>query len=182
MRRMASEFEAIRASLATWADQNREQIRLAYEELPNEVPDLRAFDDRLQDIAEPLFVLANLADGEQQEEPQVLPTLLEGLRQVAGGREPSSRERGLFEFLAIAKRCLGPDADEQFIPSIELVRECELTDGLGWINGAVKLAGFLRHFDLTSRHSADGGCRGYLIKREWVQQWERILNQDQEAV
>lgn len=177
-RLMAPECEAIQASLQTWADQNGEKIAQAYQDLPNTVPGLHGFDDRLQDIAEPLFILADLADREREEEPLVTPRLLQALKEVAASREPSSRELGLSDFLEIAKRYLGPEGDEVFIPSIELRNECELTDGLGWISSAIKLAGFLKHFDLSPRQSPDGTYRGYLIRREWVQKWERNLSND----
>ena len=37
----------------------------AYDDLPDQHPDLERFDDRFQDIAEPLIILATMADAER---------------------------------------------------------------------------------------------------------------------
>jgi len=57
--------DRIVAAIQRWVELRRDDIRKAYESLPNAHPELRHFDDRFQDIAEPLVVLATLADEER---------------------------------------------------------------------------------------------------------------------
>jgi hypothetical protein len=172
MRNMASVFGKVRLRMEEWVTQNRDRINTAYQDLPDEVPNLSGFDDRYQDIAEPLFVLATLADAERPDGPLVLPRLLEGLRQAAGPREPSCRERGIVAFVNIVEYRIKPVETQIFVGSHELVAECAQSDELSWISNPKLLASFLQPFDLSPRQAPDGGYRGYLITREWIEQWK----------
>ncbi len=170
--KIENDVKHLREQLSIWADQHTDALKTTYEQLPAELPDLAMYDDRFQDIAEPLVVLAKLADAERPDGRQVLPQLLESLYVVAKERVPSSRERGLLEFLDICDEHLGSDKTEVFVPSAELTVYCEGKDNLNWIDSPKKLAGFLKHFNLTPRQSPDGQCRGYLIQRSWVEKWK----------
>lgn len=174
-RRLDPIAERLRTGLSTWALANEKQISDASEGLPDEVPSLAGFDDRMQDISEPLLILALLADAERPEGPAVLPRLLSGLRAAAGRREPTGREEGFRAFLAIVEEKLGT-ATEVFIPSTDLLAACREEDELSWIESGRGLAGFLRHFDLAPRQKGGGKVRGYFLGREWLTEWaERYI-------
>jgi hypothetical protein len=180
MREMEPESKRIRERLSQWAGQRADAISEAYRQLPAELPALAAFDERLQDIAEPLVVLASLADAERPEGPLVLPRLLESLRIAAGRRLASNRERGLLAFLDIAENWLNGEA-EVFVASVDLVNNCKDADELDWITTPKALAGFLKHFDLIPREGPDGQRRGYYLRREWIEEWRARYGGQQEA-
>ncbi|MFZ5702695.1 MAG: hypothetical protein ACOY4P_15225 [Pseudomonadota bacterium] len=169
-RRLAESAARIRHDFEAWADQRGDAIEKVYNGLPDEVSDLATFDDRFQDIAEPLFVLATLADSERlNSNPAVLPRLLKGLRAAAGRREPSGRERELTAFLAVAENSLSGSATEAFVSSADLLEAFRDHPDLSRIESARALAGFLRNFDLLPRST--GKVRGYTITREWIAEW-----------
>ena len=169
LRKMDELFDQLRAGLQAWSQDHGTQIAEAYDDLPDQLDCLQHFDDRFQDISEPLIVLATLADAERPEGPQVLPRLLEGLQAAAGRREPSGREKQLLAFLDIAATKLG-QLEEVFVRSAELVTDCAVIEDLAFIETGRKLAGFLKHFDLSPR--SNGHERGYDISREWVEKWK----------
>jgi hypothetical protein len=169
LRRMEELFSHLRKGLQVWADAHEEQIVQTYDGLPDSLDCLERFDDRFQDIAEPLIVLATLADAERPEGPKVLPRLLEGLQAAVGRREPSGREKQLLAFLDIATSRLGNEA-EVFVPSADLVTDCERIEDLAFIESARKLASFLKHFDLAPK--SNGTERGYHLTRQWVEEWQ----------
>lgn len=173
MRLMDASFGETRTKLEQWTQANRERIQAAYRQLPDELPELHSFDDRFQDISEPLVVLAALADAERQDGTPVLPRLLEGLRVAAGRRAPSGRERALVRFLEIIRQRLPNRDEEVFIPTESLLQHCQNEVELVWIETGAALARFLGNFGLSSRQSSDGNCRGYLVRRDWLQRWER---------
>src|SRR5439155_518090 len=84
-----------RSGLEVWASLSTDRLKETYATLPKELPELSGLDDRLQDISEPLVILAKSADAERPEGRLILPRLLEGLSAAAGRREPSDRERSL---------------------------------------------------------------------------------------
>src|SRR5262249_9700412 len=98
VRKLEELFVELRAGLKAWVEAHSQQIVDTYKELPDQLDCLIGFDDRFQDISEPLIVLATLADVERPEGPNVLPRLLEGLKAAAGRREPSVREKQLLAF------------------------------------------------------------------------------------
>ncbi len=158
----------IRQDFELWAALHESDVLHAYDDLPDELDNLRDFDDRFQDIAEPLVILAILADAERPAGSAVLPRLLEGFRVAAGRREASSRERQLVAFLDLADELLTLER-ERFVPSEELVAACGKIEDLSTIESARRLKGFLAHFDL--RPSSNGKQRGYHLSTEWVDTW-----------
>ncbi len=166
-RRLEGTPSRIREALQTWADINRERITRAYDALPDELPDLRGLDDRFQDIAEPLIVLATLADEEPADEPSALPRLLEGLHAAAKRRE--SRERSLppGALIELVEALLGT-SDKRFIPSKVLLEECRRHEEFLAIKSSKGLASKLKRFGLYPQESPDGKCRGYWLTREWL--------------
>src|SRR5262249_700232 len=80
LRKMEELFIQLRAGLQGWADHYGAQIAETYEDLPDQLDSLEGFDDRFQDISEPLIVLATLADAERPEGPAILLRLLSGLK------------------------------------------------------------------------------------------------------
>lgn len=169
-RRLADTFQRIRKGLEAWAVSHGADMESAYDNLPDELPELSGFDDRFQDIAEPLVVLASLADAERPEGPKVLARLLAGLSAAAGRREPSSRERGLLAFLDIVRDFLN-DSEEVFIATSELVSKCEEREELAHIESGKALARFLKHFDLRPGYNSEKTIRGYTVTAAWVAEW-----------
>jgi hypothetical protein len=173
LRKMEKEFAEIRAGLTRWflKQEHQDAIRSTYDKLPDAIPDLAKYDDRLQDVAEPLYLIATLAD-QTTDGSNLKAEFLKALDKVAGNREPSGREKGLLSFLDIAKKRLGIQ-EEIFVPSQDLVKACmEETDDLSWIDSMKKLANFLKNFDLSPRQNSSGNQRGYDLKKEWVDDWE----------
>jgi hypothetical protein len=160
----------LRAGFQAWADHQNDTIEGAYDSLPDEVDTLKGFDDRFQDIAEPLIILAALADGERPDGPAILPRLLDGLNAAAGRREPSGRERELLAFLETVEPLLNGE-DEVFLSSSTILDLCKDREELSRIETGRALAGFLKHFDLFPK-SHSGKTRGYAIRRDWFSIWE----------
>lgn len=168
-RKLEEQFDKLRVGLERWANQYEKEIVKLYESLPDQLDQLQGFDDRFQDIAEPLVVLATLADAGRLEGPTILPRLLKGLSKAAGRREPSGRERQLVAFIDdIAKKKLGP-AQDVFVSSADLVAACLAIEDVAFIETPKKLSSFLKHFDLTPK--SNGSERGYTLTREWVETW-----------
>ncbi len=169
VRLLAELADQLRAGFQVWAMSYGNEVEAAYDKLPDELPDLKGFDDRLQDIAEPLLVLAALADNERPGGPAVLPRFLKGLHAAAGRRELSGREKELLAFLEIVQPQLGGE-EEVFIASGALVGQCQEREELSRIETGRALATFLKHFDLSAK--SNGRVRGYVIRREWTTMWE----------
>lgn len=191
MRKLDTAFRVQRERLQRWTEAHQEIVRARYDDLPSELPELAGFDDRFQDISEPLVVLAILADEERPERPLILPRLLEGLRAVAGRRTVSSRERGLRVVLDIFESRWGMEFDvadklvekeDLFIGSEDLLEECQRADELNWIGSTTALAGFLKHFELYPTRDTHGQRRGYRVTREWVQRWRRSYGKEAATV
>ena len=159
-----------REHLCQWWATHGKSVGQMYNDLPDETPQLKGLDDRLQDISEPLLTLALYADAETGEGSPVTTKFLEALKTIRGRREPSSIEDGLTVFLSIALEQLN-GMDSVFIPSKEIVELCVDTDELSWIESTRRLKGFLKKFDLFPKNKS-GKKRGYDITREWVEEWE----------
>jgi len=170
LRKIDDLFVQLRAGLQGWAEQHGEQIIDIYDELPDQLGCLDGFDDRFQDIAEPLVVLATLADAERHEGPAILARLLAGLNAAAGRREPSGREQQLLAFLDIAATRVGA-ADEVFVRSADLLADCAVIEDLALIETGRRLAGLLKHFDLRPTFNHAKTERGYWITKSWVETW-----------
>jgi hypothetical protein len=164
--------EQLRNGLTAWAEQYGEAIEEAYDQLPDEVEALKAFDDRFQDISEPLVILAAMADEERPDGPAVLPRLLAGLKAAAGRRQASGRESQLLAFLEIVGALLSEEA-EIFVASCVLVERCQKREELSRIETPRALAGFLKHFDLYVGFNSKKTERGYTIRRSWVEEWRQ---------
>jgi len=162
-------FIQLRHGFGQWANQNCWQVGAMYEDLPDEVTQLQDFDDRFQDIAEPLLVIAAIADAERPEGRQVLPRLLEGLKATAGRRQPSGRERELLALLDVLDPLMN-GAEEGFVASSLLLEKCQEREELSYIETGRALAGLLKHFDLYPK-SQSGKTRGYDVSREWISTW-----------
>ena len=169
LRKVDDLFSQLRVGLQSWADAHGEQIAATYDDLPDQLDCLTLFDDRFQDIAEPLIVLATLADVERPEGPLIFPRLMAGLNAAAGRREPSGREKQLLAFLDIATTKLGKEA-EVFVRSADLVANCAEIEDLAFIETGRKLAGLLKLFDLSPK--SNGTERGYTLSRQWVEEWQ----------
>ncbi len=170
-RRLQTEFERVRANLELWAQAHGDEVEEAYTGLDDEVLPLKGLEDRFQDIAEPLVVIATMADSERPEGPQVLSRLLTGLRAAAGRREPSGRENQLVAFLEMVEERLN-GSPEVFIPSGDLRMACQDREELASLETDRALAGFLKNFDLRPGHNPTKTKRGYRIRAEWVQDWK----------
>lgn len=170
LRVMDELFAQLRNGLHQWTTDHEPLIVQTYDALPDQLECLQDYDDRFQDVSEPLIVLATLADGQRPEGPKVLPRLLEGLKVAAGRREPSGRERELIAFLEVVEPLLNSEA-HTFIPSATLVGLCAEREDLSRMETGRALAGFLRHFDLYPKPQS-GKTRGYQITREWVDTWK----------
>jgi hypothetical protein len=72
--------------------------------------------------------------------------------------------------------------EENFIPTAALLEKCAKIDELVWIETGHKLAGFLRQFDLSPTQDATGNCRGYVIRREWVDEWQERYQAFEDSV
>ena len=160
----------IRAGVAKWVQLHGNVIEAAYQQLPDVLPDLEQFDDRFQDISEPLFVLAALADSERPERPTVRARLLRGLFAAAGSREPSSRERTISILLELFDERIGNQADI-FLPSDDILDLCKEREDLSHIETSRKLAALLKLIEL--RPIPNGKKRGYRLNRSWVEEWRK---------
>ncbi|MBX3348862.1 MAG: DUF3631 domain-containing protein [Nitrospira sp.] len=154
----------IRKELETWCTDHREQIKQAYDTLPIELPVLRRYDDRYQDIAEPLIVLAALADAEYGGAQQIMRPLLEGLRISASERSPGGRERIAAALQEILLPVLG-NSESMFIPSKQILAHVQ-AGGLTWIDSTVDLANTLGPLGLQPR--SNGKLHGYDVTQEWL--------------
>ena len=169
LRKMDELFIQLRAGLQGWAGQYGGQIAETYDDLPDQLDSLEDFDDRFQDIAEPLIVLAALADSERPDGPAILPRLMNGLQAAAKRREPSGRERELLAFLEIVGPLLNGE-EEVFLSSSTILDLCKDREELSRIETGRALAGFLKHFDVFPK-SHSGKSRGYAIRQEWLSVW-----------
>lgn len=174
-RHLAGEFNDIRQSLDQWIAQHAVAIEEVYDQLPDEVEELKDYDDRFQDISEPLWVLAIIADAEHVKENPNIPStktihfrLLLALKELAKNRTPSGKEEAFRAFHTLAGNLLNGQ-NQVFVSTKDLVKECVKIEELDWINHPRKLASFLRPFDLYP--VSNGNCRGYTLTNTWVQDW-----------
>jgi hypothetical protein len=172
MRLLSAGFELHRTRLGEWGKAHGTQLQEMYAALPDSLPALERYPDRTQDIVEPLYLLAELADQERPEGPLVLPRLLTALSELHVGFEVSSRERGLQEILDIVRSCLKETSASVTISSQDLLEKCQSSEELSWMQTTHALAGFLKHFAISPKSS--GTKRGYTFTREWVEKMEKI--------
>ncbi|MDN5940624.1 MAG: hypothetical protein L0H94_01975 [Nitrospira sp.] len=171
LRKMNDLFDQVRLGLQSWTEEHETEMVDMYDGLPDALNCLEQFDDRFQDIAEPLIVLGTLADAERPDGPPVLPRLLEGLKAAAGRREPSSRETQLLAFLDMVEPHVpAHEGGEVFMPSVMILEMSKDREELSRIETGRALAGFLRNFDLRPK-AQSGKTRGYSISRKWFTRW-----------
>lgn len=180
LRKLRDLGEQVRAQLALWFAQKEDDLQTLYEQLPDETSHLKGFDDRFQDIGEPLTILAVLAD-EERGTSVILPKLLEGLQRCSTRREPSGREQDLCAFLNIVEPLLHGKSDI-FIESERLLGLAQSHESMHRIETTKGLASFLKHFDLAPRKNPKGGKRGYLITGDWVAEWDTRYRHAEESL
>jgi hypothetical protein len=162
----------LRERLNKWWETHGETLKTLYENFPDETPQLKDLDDRLQDIGEPLLALSLYADAQSEDAGNpITPRFLVAMKSIRERREGSSIEDGLTAFLGIATEQLN-GRESVFVASKDLVELCIATDELGWIDNPRRLKSFLKKFDLFPRKQ-NGKIRGYGITREWVDEWEK---------
>jgi hypothetical protein len=170
LRTFGETAERLRKGLGSWAVRQKGAIEKAYGDLPKEEshPGLSLFDNRYQDISEPLIVLAEVADAERPEGPLVLPRLIEALHVAYRGREKAEKAvlpKELFEI--IEARLEGNE--QRFVPSAMLLEACHKhEDFRARLKSMRAMANFLKRFGLCPRESPTGKCRGYMLTKEWV--------------
>jgi hypothetical protein len=169
-RRFGEKAGRIRGDLEAWVNANRQVIEETYAALPDEMAELKGYDDRYQDIAEPLVVLAKLADAERPEGPLVLPRLLTALGIVARRMERPEVERELTTILDVVAVSFRDGEDETFIPSATLFSLCKETEALRNLVSEKALARLMKTMGQSSY--SDGHRRGYRVNRQWVTEWQ----------
>lgn len=165
MRWYEDKARGLRADLMKWFDDNRDSIATAYSNLPTELKFLSRYDDRFQDISEPLILIAAVADAEYGSGPRILNALLEAFQIASGQRQPTTGARLAAVLEPIFRAELG-NRDEVFIPSTRLQEKAQVA-GLNWIDSAQDLSAALSQFGLSSR--SNGTIRGYDVSKEIVE-------------
>ena len=127
-------------------------------------------DDRFQDCAEPLVLLASMADEERPSGTPILPRLLEGLRASAGRKLPTGTEWQFLAMLDILGAQLGTGT-ETFISTADLIKICSEHEDLSWIESGHRLSKFLKPFELFPGHNPSKTARGYTVTTDWLQTW-----------
>lgn len=172
-RQLEPTLEMIRASIEQWVGTYEDDVKAIYSNLPDVLEALKDFDDRFQDIAEPLLVLAKIADHQAQAEAMILPRLVKALTAINSRRLPSGREESFIAFLQLVSGQLPEGKKEDFFETASLLSQCNEVDELAWIENGKMLSAFLKHFDLRPRQSSEKERhRGYLITREWLELWQ----------
>lgn len=168
----ASKAEKVRLNLEEWAKQHHSEIEAEYNGLPDEVPELAEYDHRFQDIAEPLLVLARLADRERPEGPFLVPQLLKAFKAVSPRREPSSLEQQMACVLTIIGDYFKRSSDEEiFFPTVDLFTHCKEREELReLIRSERALAKIMKQMEQSP--CSDGYRRGYRISRAWYEEWQ----------
>jgi hypothetical protein len=158
--------QRIRKDLEQWFKENVQVVSLAYSNLPTELPILRRYDDRFQDISEPLIVIAASADAEYGTGPRILSLLLEALGATTGQRQPSTAIQLAAAIEPILREELG-DKEEVFIPSARLMEKVQEA-GLISVDSSQDLARVLTQIGLSTSRS-NGKERGYDVSREMIE-------------
>ena len=170
IRRLEAESQTIRRDIDAWMLRHESELQKAYESLPHETPQLKGFDDRLQDIAEPLLVLAVAADAELGEGTPIKDSLVSALEGIARRREPSTKEESYIALIQLVESQLNGQADT-FIRSQTLVELCQDDEQLSFLETPRKLANFVKPLDLSPINKG-GGVRGYPVSQDWVDEWK----------
>lgn len=178
LRRLEPVLAPIRQGLRRWVDQHRTELKQRYEELPDTLHELQHFDERYQDLCEPLLVLADCADRERA--TGLRSRLLTALTVAAGRREPSGREAQFLAFLDLVEDRV-QQQESCFVETATLLDLCDTVEDLADIESGWKLAELLKHFDLSPRPNPAGLKRGYLLTRDWIQTWRSRYPKQEET-
>jgi len=169
-RSMKPQCDRIVFAIQRWMELRRDDIRKAYESLPDTHPDLGNFDDRFQDIAEPLVVLATLADEERSVEATIQPILLQALSTSGARREHSEREQIIHGLLDTLSK-FPTNGKTIFVKSTDILTEYNKNiDDWPFIYSEKKLATYLRDLGLSPKQGPDRRARGYYLEDEWIHQ------------
>lgn len=165
MRVEGATFDQLRASMATWAEQNSEAIEKVYESLPQEGA-LKNCDDRFLDIIEPLLSILKFADAEAANGAERLTVKLMPLfRELGGQRAEAQTDEAILAMHTLLSAELAGE-ESRFIPAADLLEKAKQTPGLQWIGSTKSLSTFLSKIDIISRKDPTRTKRGYLVTRE----------------
>lgn len=170
IRRLAGDGKRIREVLANFAERYGDAAAKMYDDLPDEVEALKNFDDRLQDISEPLLVLSSVADSTRGKGEDIAGRLLFALKLAAGYREDGEREGAIRAFLGIVEEVL-EGKEEAFVGSQALVDLCGQHEGLSYIETPRQLAALLKNIGLKPGPDVTGKVRGYRLPTKWFEEW-----------
>lgn len=172
VRKMAETANQIRRDFEGFMDAHEPEIDEIYLKLPDELAALSTFDDRLQDVSEPILVLASCVDAALPDgQKSFLPEILDSLNHVAGRREVSTREKQLLGFIEIVEPKLN-GCGEVFIATSVLINAFSEREDLSWLETGRAISGFLKRFDLFPGFDSAKTHRGYRISEEWVAHWK----------
>jgi hypothetical protein len=168
LRKQRKDLAKLRQGMSAWADARRNDVEALYDQLDATVDDLKATDDRFQDIAEPLLAIALLADAEiANGAERIKPQVIDALLALAGRRTEAEKDSAIAAMVEILADVLG-DEECTFIPSGDLLAKAQATQGLAWLKSTKALATFLGKLDLFAGHDTTKTVRGYTVKRWWV--------------
>jgi hypothetical protein len=168
MRKEGKAFDALRASLELWAEQNGAAIEEIYDNSADE-PGLSHCDDRFLDITEPLLAILRFADAESANgDKRIADDLMPLLKELGGQRAEAQTDEAVGALCVLLETLLDGDK-ERFISSADLLEHTKSTAGLFWISSTKSLATFMAKFDFVSRRDPAGKKRGYMVAAEAVQ-------------
>jgi hypothetical protein len=167
VRKQREELEALSANLWVWSEAKRVDIEAVYDAI-DEVPELKSCDDRFQDISEPLVSVAVVADAEiMNGVRRVWPDLKDVLLVLGGHRVQSEEGSAIAKVVEVIDSLLY-GREELFIATSELLSKIQAVEELAWIKSAKSLGSFLSKFGLFAGRDSTRKRRGYLIRREWL--------------
>ncbi len=172
-RKLEAITEPIRQRLEQWAQGNQEALRETYDKLiadQHGLQSLEGYDDRFQDLAESLVLIATAADQERPDGERILPQLMAGLEAVWERRAPvkGTKEGLLKGFLVLVRKQLA-GRSSLFISTSDLLVLMQEEPAFVGITTGPSLAAFLKPFDLAPRST--GSVRGYDLTQAWLDEW-----------
>jgi hypothetical protein len=160
----------IRQDMEVWFGNRADTVRKVYSELPSELPFLRGYDHRFQDIAEPLLTLAVVADAEAGSASRHLSSVLMGLRIVGSKR---LTDEGINTVVLESAGQMLNGKNECFVRSKDLLGRC-MENRLTQIPTEKALGTRLSKFGLSSR--SNGTVRGYDVSKGWLEDAQRNVS------
>jgi len=167
--KLAKELGDIVFQLKIWAAARSATIQGIYDGIGQEPDELKDCDDRFLDIAEPLLVIASLADAEYQNGGnRVLDDLVVLLRDLGTERDESQSDAAIAVAIEIVGSILG-DNSELFVPSAKLLKAFQEKTATKWIKSGKALATFLGKLELRPGHDTTKEHRGYTVTQAWFE-------------